>query len=240
MAIEKPINIGDMVKETADLVGVGGNYSLNGAAGGFFGFVAAGFATKKVIYRATDGIDIEIAEATVNSGSPDTITRPATDGDIIRSTNNDSRVNWAAGTTVEIINFVNASRVKTVIDDIELLNAKGKLLTHNGTAIVAPAVGANGTVPTADSTHANGWDWKSQSPGGLVALDHQNITTAVADVVFNNTVLTGYDEYLIRFVKAQADTAATGLGFQVSDDNGSTYVTTGCDHGKPDVTAQSN
>ncbi len=223
MATEMPININDMVKETADVVGVGGNYSLNGAVAGFFSFVGSGFATKKVIYRATDGIDIEIAEATVNSGSPDTITRPATDGDIIRSTNNDSRVNWASGTTVEIINFVNASRMKSLIDALELLDAKGKILTHSGSAVMAKAIGAtNGHVATVNSAHAHGWDWEAQAPGGSEHIETID-ASAASSVEFTTGINANHRKYIVHGTHLTGSADPMSPQLDLSDDAGSTW-----------------
>ena len=51
MAITKPINVDDLIKETADVVGVGGNYFLNGAPAGFFTFRVLDSPRKKSFMR---------------------------------------------------------------------------------------------------------------------------------------------------------------------------------------------
>ena len=156
---------------------------------------------------------------------------------MIKSTNGNGRVNWAPGTTVEIINYINAARMKSLVDALELLDTAGKLLTHNATAIAAlGAPGTTGHVLTADLAQALKMKWASPAPGGLALIVHKDITSGQTEVEFDNTELTGYDEYLLRYNVVKALTSSITFGFQVSDDNGSTYVETSYDFDWPDAT----
>ena len=93
--------LGPLIRETATVEGTSQNYALLGAGTGFQGFVAAGKDTKTVSWYAKSGANWEQGKTVVGSSS-DIITRPATNGDVIASSNGGNLVNWPAGTTVDI------------------------------------------------------------------------------------------------------------------------------------------
>jgi len=62
--------------------------------------------------------------------------------------------------------------------------------------------------------------------GGLVLLSRQVVSSAVSEVVFNNTLITStYDDYLFRMTGVVPSTDASNQRFQTSGDNGSTLDT---------------
>jgi hypothetical protein len=83
----------DRVKETSTTTGTG-TYSLAGAVTGFRTFVAGVGSGNTCYYVATDGTNWEVGLGTVTDASPDTLARTR----IIKSSNADAAVNWAAGT----------------------------------------------------------------------------------------------------------------------------------------------
>lgn len=104
------------------------------------------------------------------------------------------------------------------------VTTKGDLATHIGTSPSRLAVGADGSVVTADSSTATGLKYSTAtSIGTWVLLSSQTITNAT-QVVFNNLSST-YFAYLI-VIKQMVPSAATDtLEMLTSTDNGSSYQT---------------
>ena len=62
--------------------------------------------------------------------------------------------------------------------------------------------------------------------GGLVLLSRQVVSSAVSEVVFNNTLITStYDDYLLRMNAVVPVTDTANQRFQTSGDNGSSFDT---------------
>ena len=62
--------------------------------------------------------------------------------------------------------------------------------------------------------------------GGLVLLSRQVVSSAVSEVVFNNTLITStYDDYLFRMNAVVPVTDTANQRFQTSGDNGSSFDT---------------
>jgi hypothetical protein len=75
----------------------------------------------------------------------------------------------------------------TAVDPLVILDAKGDLIT--ATAADTPArlaVGANGTVLTADSTESTGLKWAAASSGAMTLISTATVTTPVATITFNS------------------------------------------------------
>lgn len=99
----------DRVKETTTTTGTG-TYSLGGAVTGFRTFVAGAGSTNTATYCIEDGVNWEIGEGTITSGTPDTLSRTT----IIASSNAGAAVVWGAGTKNA---FLTASANRTVFND---------------------------------------------------------------------------------------------------------------------------
>ncbi len=83
----------DRVKETSTTTGTG-TYNLAGAATGFQTFVAGIGTGNTCYYVAEDGTNWEVGIGTVTDASPDTLARTS----VIKSSNSNNAVDWAAGT----------------------------------------------------------------------------------------------------------------------------------------------
>jgi hypothetical protein len=84
----------EIVEETSTIAGTG-SYVLNGPTAGYFAFSDEFADGDPIMYKATDGVNVEIANGTFNTGS---ISR----GTIIISSNSNNPVNWT-GATRQII-----------------------------------------------------------------------------------------------------------------------------------------
>ena len=92
-----------------------------------------------------------------------------------------------------------------------IVDAKGDLIS--ATAADTPArlaVGANGTVLTADSAEATGLKWATPSGGGLVLITSQSFTTSTA-VNVNNVFSSTYTNYKV-IIRTTATTAGGDAG----------------------------
>ncbi len=84
-----------------------------------------------------------------------------------------------------------------------ILDAKGKIITHNGTDPIAIAVGSNGQVPTADSAEAGGWKWATPAAGS--SDDPSTSFNLIEDFVTGNEDTDELGQYGWR-----SDTGGTG------------------------------
>jgi hypothetical protein len=115
----------DRVKETSTTTGTG-TYSLAGAVTGFRTFVAGVGNGNTCHYVAEDGTDWEIGLGTVTDAAPDTLARTR----VIKSSNGDAAVSWAAGTRTIFCAPI-ASRIRDVTSpkgalwDLTMSNAGG-------------------------------------------------------------------------------------------------------------------
>jgi hypothetical protein len=90
--------------------------------------------------------------------------------------------------------LANGAIAKSIVD------AKGDLVAATAADTVARlAVGANGTVLTADSAEATGLKWTTPSSGGggLTFIKSQTIGSAVSSVTVTGAFSSTYDNYLI-------------------------------------------
>jgi hypothetical protein len=75
----------------------------------------------------------------------------------------------------------------TAVDPLVILDAKGDLIT--ATAADTPArlaVGANGTVLTADSTESTGLKWVAASSGAMTLISSNTLGTATSTITFDS------------------------------------------------------
>ena len=94
-----PLTRAEMVRETTLIAGTG-PYNLAGAVTGFQSFISGVGDGATVRYMVTDGVNWEVNEGVVSSGSPDTLTR----GTLIASSSG-SAINWG-DTTAKVISLV--------------------------------------------------------------------------------------------------------------------------------------
>lgn len=104
--------------------------------------------------------------------------------------------------------LANAAVAKSIVD------AKGDLIAATAADTVSRlAVGANGTVLTADSAQATGMKWAAGSSGALTLITRQAISAAGTtniDNVFTST----YKNYLIRFTGTHSNGDYQGIRFR--------------------------
>jgi len=85
---------------------------------------------------------------------------------------------------------------------------------------------------------------------GLVKIASQTVSSDVTNLVFDNTVITGYSSYLCRLENVSGVTNPATLRMQFSTDNGSTFLSTvdnfneyhqidGLNNGRNNYTSQS-
>jgi len=97
------------------------------------------------------------------------------------------------------------------------IDAKGDLVPGTGADTFARlAVGANGTILTADSAEATGLKWAAAAGGGAVAvIKAQTIGTGVSSVTLTNAFNTTYDNYRV-IVSGTTSSAASGCAFRIT------------------------
>lgn len=105
----------DFVQETTTTTGTG-TYSLDGATTGFQSFISGNTSGDTVRFSVTNGIDWEVCEGVITSGTPDTLTRAT----VLASSNAGSAVNWGAGSK-------NVSQVFTADEAINIAKTTGTL-----------------------------------------------------------------------------------------------------------------
>jgi hypothetical protein len=92
------------------------------------------------------------------------------------------------------------------------IDAKGDLIGGTGADTFARlAVGANGTVLTADSAETTGLKWAAAGgASGLTLISSTTVGTAVASVEITGAFSSTYDNYLIRVSGIDGSTATNG------------------------------
>lgn len=94
------------------------------------------------------------------------------------------------------------------------LTTKGDLYGYS-TTDARVAVGANGTVLTADSTAGTGVAWATPaSSGALTFIKSQTIGTTVSTVTVTGAFSTTYDNYLITIIGGSASTDSTDINIK--------------------------
>ena len=87
------------------------------------------------------------------------------------------------------------------------IDAKGDLIGGTGADTFSRlAVGANGTVLTADSAEATGLKWAAASTGALTLVKSQTIGTTVSSVTVTDAFSATYDNYIITIAGGAAST----------------------------------
>ena len=138
-------------------------------------------------------------------------------------------IDLKGGTTGQVLSKASGTDLDyswVAIDPLLILDAKGDLIT--ATAADTPArlaVGANGTILTADSTEATGLKWAASS-AAMTLVSRQSFsnvasTTTTFDGVFSST----YKSYQIVIEKISAATAADDLHLQFRFSGPTTRVT---------------
>jgi hypothetical protein len=116
--------------------------------------------------------------------------------------------------------------------DMDALTSKGDLLVYDGSDYVRVPVGTNDDVLTADSAQSAGVKWAAGGGGGGDGTGWTLITTStigstVATVSLDNTVFDGsYTNYRVVFEGISWQNDDGGISFQVSTDNGTSYLNT--------------
>jgi hypothetical protein len=139
-------------------------------------------------------------------------------------------IDLKGGTTGQVLSKASGTDLDyswVAIDPLLLLDAKGDLIT--ATAADTPArlaVGANGTILTADSTTATGLKWGAASSAAMTLVSRQSFssvasTTTTFDGVFSST----YKSYQIVIEKISAATAGDDLHLQFRFSGPTTRVT---------------
>ena len=158
-----------------------------------------------------------------------------------------SLVDLKGGTTGQVLSKASATDMDfswVAQDDSNaiqnaIVDAKGDLIS--ATAADTPsrlAVGANGTVLTADSTTATGLKWATASGASALVLINTNTFSASTSIDFSDVFSTTYDNYLImgtftantgsdlnfRFRVGGADNSTSNYNFQVFEADGATLT----------------
>ncbi len=119
--------------------------------------------------------------------------------------------------------FVNAVEPEGATTDLTLGDSGGgdKVVIPGTLKISGGSPGANKVLKSDADGDAS---WGTDVGGSLVKLASTEITTGVAAVIFNSSVVTAYDNYLIivNGVKTAASAANGTISF--STDNGSTFI----------------
>ena len=100
--------------------------------------------------------------------------------------------------------------------------ARGKIIVGDSSGDPsALTVGAANQVLKSDGTDVS---WGADSGGSLVKLASTEVTTGVAAVIFNSSVVTAYDNYLIIINGIKTAAAAASGTVAISTDNGSSFI----------------
>jgi hypothetical protein len=104
-------------------------------------------------------------------------------------------------TTGDVLSAANMNDLSGTLNYLDP-TAKGDLFpASSGTALTRLAVGANGTVLTADSAETTGIKWATPAGGGgLTFIKSQTIGSAVTSVTVTDAFSTTYDNYLITII----------------------------------------
>lgn len=99
----------------------------------------------------------------------------------------------------------------TRVGDGVPLNAKGQIVTHNGTTATSLSVGSDGQILTAQSSASSGLIWANISTGEtqyVTLISNTAITSAVHSITLSDIPGT-YDELILIMSVKRGDTATT-------------------------------
>jgi len=122
-------------------------------------------------------------------------------------------VDTAAGNTIKKTTWQNIiDTLKSFFETLRL-TTKGDFLGHTGSASVRVGVGTNGQVPTADSTVAHGWDWKTPSTGIPNIIANKGVGLSASKPVTGLTVgdIFVSTDSLLKFTATGATTWDAGV-----------------------------
>ena len=106
------------------------------------------------------------------------------------------------------------------------LTTQGDILYRDGSGLQRLAKGTAGQVLQMNSG-ATAPEYGTVESGGLVKLASTTISSNVASVDFNNTIITStYDNYYFVHYGIKVTQGNDDIGYRVSTDNGSSYATT--------------
>jgi hypothetical protein len=104
------------------------------------------------------------------------------------------KADYATGDVLSAANMNDLAGTLNYLDP----TAKGDLFpASSGTALTRLAVGANGTVLTADSAEATGMKWAAGGGAGLTLISTTTIGSAVSSVTVSSAFSATYENYLI-------------------------------------------
>ena len=119
----------------------------------------------------------------------------------------------------QMLTNANAAIAKAIVD------AKGDLIS--ATAADTPArlaVGANGTVLTADSAETTGLKWATASSGGLTLISSGSLTGAAVTV---SSIPATYKHLMVKMFNGYPDTNGNYPAFRFNGDTGATQYYAG-------------
>jgi hypothetical protein len=134
-------------------------------------------------------------------------------------------VDLKGGTTGQVLAKASATDLDfswVAVDPLTILDAKGDLIS--ATAPDTPArlaVGANGTVLTADSAESTGIKWATPTSGGLTLISTTTLSTGTTTI---SATLTSYKN-VFMLVKMAYASATTILRMRINGDTGGNYNT---------------
>ena len=198
----------DFVKETSVTTGIL-SYSLDGAAIGFRSFLAGdGITTGDTVrYSVTDGVDFEVSEGVITSGSPDNLSRDT----VIVSSNSNAPVNWT-GKTLTIALILSAAEMDAFLSttDIGVTVQPYDAATVLYADVTYELLDTNGDVGTGT---------------GQLAIGNHNhagvYEPADATIVKDNDIgvkVQGYDATIVK----EADIGVTVQGYDATLETGAT------------------
>lgn len=119
-------------------------------------------------------------------------------------------------TTGDVLSAANMNDLSGTLNYLDP-TAKGDLFpASSGTALTRLAVGANGTVLTADSAETTGMKWVAAGGGGggLTFIKAQTIGTSVTSVTVTDAFSTTYDDYLITITGGASTSNTSDLAIK--------------------------
>lgn len=106
------------------------------------------------------------------------------------------------------------------------LNAKGQIVTHDGTTAISIPVGSDGQILTAQSSTSSGLLWANVNTGEtqyVTLIASTTITSATHSITFSNIPQT-YDELLLVMSSKRGDTQTlTESGIRINSNSNTVY-----------------